>query len=334
MTFETIIADLKQRKFRPIYFLMGDEPYYIDKISDYVAANVLKEEEKAFNQTVLYGKDVDAAAVTNAAKRYPMMAPNQVILVKEAQHIRNVEDLVYYAGTPLKSTILVICYKYKKIDKRKKLYKALEKEGVIFESKKMYDDKLPAWIVQHLKEEGYSIAPPAAMLLSESLGNDLSKIENELQKLIITLPQGKKAIDAAHIEQNIGISKDFNSVELQKALVERNALKAFRIVDYFGHNQKNHPINMIIASMYGFFNKVFMYGMLEDKSSQNVAEKLKVHPFFVSEYQKAARVFPPAKSFQILGWLREYDLRTKGVGNLSATPHDLLKEMIYKFMTV
>ena len=244
MTFEQIISDLKNRKYVPVYFLMGEEPYYIDRISDYIETTVLKEEEKAFNQTILYGKDTDAAGVINAAKRFPMMTEYHVVIVKEAQFLSNIDDLGYYIGSPLKSTLLVLNYKYKKLDKRKKLFKELEKSGIVFESKKLYDDKVPDWISRHLSEKGYTIDPTAAVLLTEFLGNDLSKIEMELQKLIITLPEGNTRINTRHIEENIGISREYNSVELQKALVDRNALKAFRIVDYFGANQKTNPITI------------------------------------------------------------------------------------------
>ncbi len=332
MTFDKIITDLKTRKYFPIYLLMGEEAYYIDKISNYIAENVLKEEEKAFNQTILYGKDNDAAAVINVAKRFPMMSEYQVVIVREAQNLGNIDDLIYYAPKPLKSTILVLNYKYKKFDKRKKLYKEIEKTGLIFESKKLYEDKIPGWINQHVKEKGYLIQPQALMLLTENLGSDLLKIERELEKLIITLPSNDNQITTKHIEENIGISKDFNTIELQKALVEKDALKAFRIIQYFGHNQKNNPIAVTLSSLYFFFNKVFLYSVMKDKSRQNVAGKLKIHPYFISEYQKAAKTFNPAKTAQIVHHLREYDLKSKGAGNLSGTPHDLLKELIYKIL--
>jgi DNA polymerase III subunit delta len=334
MTYEQILTDLKQQKYHPIYFLMGEEPYYIDKISNYIAGNVLKEEEKAFNQTLLYGKDVDAGAVINAAKRFPMMSQYQVIIVREAQNIKNIDDLIYYVTNPLRSTLLVINYKYKKLDKRKKLFKELEKNAVLFESDKLYDSKIPDWVTESLAARGYKILPPAAMLLTEFLGNDLQKIDMELDKLVINLPESEKTINTTHIEENIGISKEFNSYELQKALVEKNALKSFRIVDYFGGNQKNYPISVTLTSLYFFFNKVFLYSVLKDKSRQSVAEKLKINAFFISEYQKAANVFPPLKSVQIIHWLRDYDLRSKGVGSISATPHDLLKELTYKILTI
>lgn len=311
---------------------MGEEAYYIDEISEYITKNILSEEEKAFNQTIMYGKDYDAAAVINVAKRFPMMSENQVVIVREAQNLGNIDDLIYYAKKPLKSTILVLCYKHKKFDKRKKLYKEIDSCGIIFESKKLYEDKIPGWIEQHLKNRGYSIKPQASLLLTEHLGNDLQKIDMELEKLIITLPDEEKQISSKHIEENIGISKDFNNIELQKALVEKNALKAFRIVDYFGHNQKNNPITLTITSLYFFFNKVFLYSVMNDKSPQNVAGKLKIHPFFVTEYKKAAQVYKPPQTSRIISLLREYDLKSKGVGNLSGTPHELLKELIYKIL--
>lgn len=332
MTFDSILKDLKQRKFAPVYFLMGEESYFIDKISDYIGANVLKEEEKAFNQSILYGKDVDAAAIINSAKRFPMMSEYQVIIVREAQYVKDIENLIHYVPQPLKSTILVINYKYKKLDKRKKLTKELEKHAVLFESKKLYDNKIPDWVSAHLKLSSIRIDPRSSLLLTEFLGNDLSKIKKELEKLILTLPLGEKNITSAHIEENIGISKDYNSIELQKALVEKNALKAFRIVDHFGRNQKSNPIVLTLTSLYFFFSKVFLYAVLPDKSKQSVAQNLRINPFFVQDYQKAASVFPPPKSVKIIHWLREYDLKSKGVGNLSAKPHDLLKELVYKIL--
>ncbi len=332
MTFEQIIKDLKNRKFVPIYLLMGDEPYYIDRICEYISENVLKEEEKAFNLTIMYGKDYDAVAVINAAKRFPMVSEYQVVVIREAQNLGNFDDLIYYVSNPLKSTILVLGYKYKSLDKRKKIYKEFEKTGVVFESKKLYEDKIPGWINQNLKDKGYSIQPQASLLLTQYLGSDLEKIEMELEKLIITLPDNEKQITIKSIEENIGISKDYNTIELQKALVERDALKAFRIAEYFGHNQKSNPITVTITSLYFFFNKVFLYAVMKDKSRQNISEKLKIHPYFVSEYQKAAQAFNPTKTANIIHLLREYDLKSKGVGNLSGTPHDLLKELIYKIL--
>jgi DNA polymerase-3 subunit delta len=332
MSFESIISDIKQRKYSPIYLLSGEEPYYIDLISECIEKNVLKDSERDFNFTLLYGKDVDAATVSNAAKRFPMMAEYQVVIVREAQNIKNIDDLIYYASNPLKSTILVLNYKYKKPDKRKKVFKEIEKNGIVFDSKKLYEDKIPGWITNYLKEKDYGIQPAAASLLIEFLGNDLQKIVMELDKLIITLPSGQKIIKPSHIEENIGISKEFNNIELQKALVEKDTLKVFRIIDYFDHNQKNSPFTLTITSLYFFFNKVLLLSLLTDKSKQNITEKLQINPYFISDYQKAARVYPPAKTVPIIGWLREYDLKSKGVNNLSATPGDLLKELVYKIL--
>ena len=310
---------------------MGEEPYYIDLITNYISENVLKEEEKAFNQTVLYGKDCDAAAIINAAKRFPMMAPYQVVIIKEAQEVKDIEKLEYYLSQPLNSTILVLNYKYKKLDKRKKLYKELDKKGILFESKKIYENQLPEWIQNYLGDKGYNIQPPAALLIAEFLGADLQKIAKELDKLMILTPVGE-TITTTHIEDNIGISKDFNTFELQKAVVNRDALKAFRIVEHFGANPNQYPFVVTVTSLYFFFSKVLMYHALKDKSRQSVASALKVNPYFVVDYQNAARNFPLAKSEQVISLLREYDLKAKGVNN-ATTPHsELLRELVYKLI--
>lgn len=332
MTFESILKDLKNKKYAPVYFLMGEESYFIDKITDYIANNILKEEEKAFNQTILYGKDVDAAAVINTAKRFPMMSEHQVVIVKEAQNIRNIEDLQYYVQNPLNSTLLVINYKYKKLDKRKKLYKEVDKKGVLFESKKLYEDKIPDWITKYLKAKGFDIQPTAALLLTEFLGAELSKISMELEKLILTLPVGEKLITPVHIEENIGISKDFNNIELQNALIKKDHLKAYRIVDHFAQNQKSNPLVVTLGMLYSFFNKIIVYYFLQDKSSGSVASALRINPYFVRDYQRAAKVFPVKKAVEIVSLLREYDLKSKGVGNVSTPPGELLKELVYKIL--
>ncbi len=332
MTFETILSDLKKKTYSPIYFLMGDEPYFIDKITEFIAANVLEESEKAFNQTILYGKDVDAPAVINAAKRFPMMSKYQVVIIKEAQNIRNIDDLHYYVQKPLESTLLVINYKYKKLDKRKKLFKEVNKKGVLFESKKIYEDKVPDWITKYLKVKGFEIQPTAALLLTEYLGAELSKIAMELDKLMITIPSGEKLITPAYIEENIGISKDFNNLELQNALIKRDHLKAFRIIDHFAHDQKNNPLVVTIGMLYSFFNKIIVYYFLQDKSKMAVASALKINPYFVPDYQRAAKVFPVKKAVEVISLLREYDLKSKGVGNVSTPPGDLLKELVYRIL--
>jgi DNA polymerase III subunit delta len=332
MKFDQIMSDLRNKKYSPIYFLMGEETYFIDEISDYIAANVLNESEKTFNQTVIYGKDTDIANVINAAKRYPMMANNQVIIVKEAQNIKNIDDLIYYVEKPLKSTVLVINYKYKELDKRKKLFTALDKTAVVLNSERLYEDKIPNWISEYLHSKGYGISPEAAVILTEFLGNDLSKIVNELTKLFITLPQGTTKITSDIIEKNIGFSKDYNNFELQKALATKDVLKANRIILHFAKNPNDNPFVLTISSLYSYFIKVFKYHFLKDKSKGAVAAALKIPPFFAGEYEAAARRYPPAKLVLIIEWLREYDLKSKGVGSYSATSGDLLKELVYKIL--
>jgi DNA polymerase III subunit delta len=332
MDFDQILTDLKNKKYRPIYFLMGEETYFIDEITEYIAANVMSESERIFNQLILYGKDIDAVAIIEASRRFPMMANYQVVIVKEAQNIRNIDELIHYTEKPLNSTILVINYKYKTLDKRKKLYTSIGKNGIVFSSDKLYEDKIPKWISEHLSKQGFSIAPEAAALITEFLGNDLSKIANELSKLMISLPSGTKRITSYMIEKNIGISKDYNNFELQKALVSRNVLKANRIVDYFDKNPKDNPVILTISSLFSFFNKIFMYHFLKDKSKSSVASALKINPYFVNEYELAAKRYNPSKLAEIFSILREYDLKSKGVGNSSASSGELLKEMIFKII--
>ncbi len=331
-SYEQILTDLSNKIYHPIYFLSGEEPYYLDKITDYIIKHVLTEEEKSFNQTILYGKETDAATITNTAKRFPMMANYQVVVVKEAQELKNIEDLIYYFGQPLKSTILVINFKYKKLDKRKKVFKVLKENSVFLETKKLYDDKIPGWISEQLKIKKYNIEPKAAVLITEFLGNDLQKIENELDKLIITLPSDIRIITPDHVERNIGISKDFNNFEFQKALIERNPVKANRIIMYFASNQKNHHIASTITHLYFFYSKVLTYHVLKDKTRQSVATSLKIHPFFVGDYEKAARAYSLGKVVRIISVLREYDMKSKGMGNISTGAEGLLKELTYKIL--
>lgn len=329
-SYEQIISDLKNRIYHPVYFLSGDEPYYIDKLTDFAAKNILKEEEKAFNQTILYGKEVTARDIDGAARRFPMMSNHQVIIVKEAQDVKDFDELSHYISQPLKSTILILCYKYENLDKRKKVYKEISQNAVRMVTKKLYDDKVPAWIAAHLKTLGYQIEPKAAALLTEFLGSDLSKMANELEKLIITLPDGMKIITSQHIERNIGISKEYNNFELSNALIARDVVKANRIIRYFADNQKNIHISQTISHLYFFFVKLLTLHFLEDKSQSNVAASLKIHPFFVKDYEKASRIFPIRKVVQCISLLREYDMKSKGFGSSSAEPGELLKELIYK----
>lgn len=331
MTFEQILSDLKNKIYKPIYLLSGDEPYYIDQLSDYIEENVLTEAEAGFNLSIVYGKDTEARAIDNLSKRYPMMANYQIVIVKEAQDLKDIDALQYYAEKPLNSTILVLNFKYKTLDKRKKVYKAIEKNGVIFNSKKLYDNQVPDWIGKYLVAKKLSIVPSASALLAEYLGTDLSKIANELNKLAIILPEGTK-ITSEHIEKNIGISKDYNNFELQKAVADKDIVKANRIINYFAENQKEHNIITTITVLFNFFTKLLMLYFIQDKSKQNIASVLKVNPFFAQEYINAQKKYSGGKLVRIISILREYDLKSKGVDNVSADAGDLMREMIYKIM--
>jgi DNA polymerase-3 subunit delta len=331
MTFEDILSNLKKKIYHPIYFLMGEESYFIDQIADYITNNVLTDAEKGFNQHILYGKDTDMDTIITYARRFPMMASHQVIIVREAQNIKKIEELEAYAKNPLNSTILVLSYKYKTIDKRKSFSKLIAKNGVLFESKRIYDNQLPDWIKAYLARRNYTIAPQASMLLAEYLGTDLSKVSNELEKLIISLPENTQ-ITADHIEKNIGISKDYNIFELQNALGQRNVLKSNQIINYFAANQNANPFPRTISSLYQYFMKILTYHFMEDKSQNSVAAKLGVHPFFVKEYIASAKQYPIRKVVEIISTLREFDMKSKGVGNVSASIGDLHKEMIYKIL--
>jgi DNA polymerase-3 subunit delta len=330
MTFEAIIADLKAGKYRPVYFLMGEEPYFIDVITDYMTTQILSETEKAFNQLVVYGRDTDMVNIVGSARKYPMMAARQLIVIKEAQLLRNLEGLESYLSAPLLSTVLVFAYKYKKIDKRTKLAKLLTEKAVLLESDKIREDKMPAWISSYLTNLGYQVEPKAAALLVDFLGNDLNKIVNEIEKLILVMPQGSRQVNAALIEKNIGISKDFNNFELNRALVSRDIVKANRIARYFSSNQKNYPFVLTISSLFYYFTKILLYHGLPDKSRENIARELGINPYFVAEYQQAARAFPLSKTRQIISFLRLYDLKAKGAS--AASEGDLLRELIYKIL--
>ncbi|HEA28642.1 MAG TPA: DNA polymerase III subunit delta [Leeuwenhoekiella sp.] len=335
-----IIADLQKGTIKPIYFLMGEEPYYIDQISSYIEQNLLKEEEKGFNQTVLYGRDVKLDEVLSQAKRYPMMAEHQVVIVKEAQDLsREIlatyegkkNNLEAYAENPQKTTVLVFCYKYKKLDKRKKVYKNIAKAGLVFEGKKLYENQVGDWIRKAMTSRGYTIEPKAAHMLVEFLGTDLGRISNELDKLTIVMPKGS-TINPATIEQNIGISKDFNNFELRKAIGTRDVVKAHRIINYFSQNPKDNPMVLTITLLFGFFQSLMTYHGLPAKDKNSVAKALKVNPYFVSEYVDAAKNYPMKKVSQIINLLRDADVKSKGVGAYNLSQGDLLKELLVRIM--
>ena len=327
-----IVSDIKNGTIKPIYFLFGEEPYYIDAIASYIEKNVLAEEEKGFNQMVLYGKDVTIDDIVSNAKRYPMMAERQVVIVKEAQHlVRTIENLTAYVDNPQMTTVLVVCYKYKKLDKRKKLYKSVQKAGVLFESKKLYENQVSDWIRKNLQGRGYSISHKAAILLTEYLGTDLSRINNEIEKLQLVLPK-QSEITPAEIEAHIGISKDYNNFELKKAIGERNVLKATRIINYFAQNPKDNPFVLTVTLLHTFFSQLLQYHGLKDHSPKSVASALRISPYFVGEFQTAARNYPMKKVSGIVSALREMDLKAKGVGANVNSQEDLLKELLVKII--
>lgn len=327
-----ILKDLKNKVYHPVYFLSGEETYYIDLIADYIEDNVLDVAEKDFNQSILYGKDTDINSIINLAKRYPMMANHNVIIVKEAQHLsREIDKLEAYLDNPTTTTILVFCYKYKTIDGRKTIGKKLKKQAVFLETKRLYDNQVPDWIGSYLKAKNYNITPPAAILIAEFLGTDLSKIVNELNKLIINVPEGN-TIDPETVEKNIGISKDFNNFELNKALGKKDVFKANQIIYHFSKNEKDHPLVVTIGLFYTFFTNILKYHYASDKSRNNVAAILRVSPFFVQEYELAARNYNIKKTVKIIEYLRDYDLKSKGVNNASTPQSELLKELVFKIL--
>jgi DNA polymerase-3 subunit delta len=327
-----IVADIEKGNVKPMYLLMGEEPYYIDKISEFIDKNVLTEEEKGFNQVVLYGRDCTIEDIIDNAKRYPMMADKQVVIIKEAQDLsKTIENLVTYTDNPLHSTVLVICYKYKTIDKRKKLYKSIQKNGVVFESKKLYENQIADWIRRVLQGKSYKIDAKASLMLVEFLGTDLSKINNELEKLMVVLPPNS-TITPSIVEDNIGISKDFNNFELRKAVGERNVLNANRIINHFAQNQKANPLVVTISLLNSFFTQLLIYHSLKDKSINSVARSIGVNPFFVPDYITAGKNYPMRKVSQVIGLLRDADVKSKGVGANSLEAGDILKELIFKII--
>lgn len=331
MDHKEILTNLKKKIYHPVYLLHGEEPYFIDQISDYIEDNVLTTEQKEFNQTVVYGKDTDVSQLISLTRQLPMGAPYQVVIVKEAQDIKNIDKLERYFENPVSSTILVVNYKYKKPDKRKKYYLAAKKNGVVFESKQVYDNKIPGWITGYLKDKGYSINLKSAHLLNEFLGNDLGKITNEIDKMLINIPE-KKDITEEDVENNVGISKDYNIFELQDAMGNRDIEKVNKIINYFGANQKEFGAIRVITMLYYFFQKVFLLHFIKNTSDKEIATKLSINPFFVRRYKQAARNYPTKKLSTIISYLRDYDLKAKGVNNVSITDGELLRELAFKIL--
>ena len=331
-TVQSILNEIKAGDIRPLYFLMGEEAFFIDQISSFIETSVLDETQRGFDQTVLYGKDTSIDAIVSSAKRFPMLAARQVIVVKEAQNLsRTIEDLLTYVKNPQQTTTLVICYKYKSIDKRKALYKALSKAHVVFESKKIYDSNIPSWISGELQKMNLKITPKASYLLSEFLGNDLAKISNELSKLQLVMGDND-LITPELIQINIGISKDFNNFELQKAIAQLDQKKAYQIVRYFSQNPNQHPMVLTVATLYSFFSKLMILHTVNDRNPKVLSRAIGVNPYFLSDYTAAAKNFPMRRISSVFQTLRTIDVKSKGVG-ANLKPLDLYQELIFRILS-
>lgn len=331
MLANTIISDWKKGTYKPVYWLEGEEEYFIDKVMKYAESNILNESETGFNLSVFYGKDADWAAVINACRRYPMLSDRQVVLLKEAQQMRDIDKLEAYIENPLTSTIFVVSYKEKKVDGRTRLAKLLKEKGVVLTTKKLYDNQLPEWTEELVESKELSISQKALMLLVDHIGNDLSRIENEIDKIAINLGK-RKGITETDVEQYVGVSKDFNVFELQAALATKNLSKAIRIIQYFEANPKAAPIQLILPSLYGFFSKVFMIYGLNTKDEKTIGASLGVNPFFIKDYLRATSVYSYADIEKLLLLLSDYNLKSIGINNSGTTDASLLKEMVVKMI--
>lgn len=339
-TAEQVLNDLKQQRYAPLYFLQGDEPYYIDLIAEYIEKHTLSEREKGFNQLIMYGKDVDINTIITNARRYPMMSDRQVVIVKEAQEIQDLNTqrgeqlLEAYVKNPLPSTILVFCHKYKSLDSRKSLGKAIGKFAVLVESKKLYDNQIPDWIAKYVKNRGFKIEDNAVQMLADYIGNNLQRLSNEVEKILINFNKEDVhvVIDADKVQKYVGISKEYNVFELQKALAVKNVIKANRIVQYFEANLKANPIIPVIALLYTFFSKLLLVHHTTDKTERGLATLLKVNPFFVKEYRAAAVNYPLHKVIQNIHYLRIADLHSKGIDNTGGSDAQILKELVFKLL--
>ncbi|MCB0689006.1 MAG: DNA polymerase III subunit delta [Saprospiraceae bacterium] len=333
MTADSLIKDLKKRQFHPVYLLHGPEPYYIDQITDYFEDHVLDESERSFNLTILYGKETEFKTVVDNARRFPMMSEYQLVILKEAQSMKELAELETYVKNPSPSTILVICYKHGNIDGRTSFAKLLKTQAIVFESKKVYDNQMPAWITSHLESKGFQIGPAEAALISDYLGAELSKVANEIEKLALNLPQGHK-VNKDDIEKYIGISKDFNVFELQDALASRNKEKAYRIIQYFMSNPKNNPLIVVVATLFSYFSKIYLMQFLRNSPDREVQKSLGLsNTFFVKNYRAAAQAFSKSQTEKIIHLLRIYDLKSKGVGRDSFTEQAMMQELIYKILS-
>ena len=331
MDHQLVIKEIEAGKFEKIYFLHGEEAYYIDIITDALINHVLQDHERDFNQTIVYGKEADAPSLISEAKAYPMMAERRLVILKEAQDFKGIEDMLSYFENPSDQTVLVINHKYKNYDSRKKAMKAVAKNGLVFKADKVPDYKLSDWISAYVQHSGYSINPKATMLLAEFLGNDLSRIVNELEKLQILVEKGT-TINEIHIEENIGISKDYNVFELVNAVSIGDLIKAQKIVDYFNHNPKATSIIVVVSSLFNHFSRLMKIHFLQNKSREAVAAALGIPPFIAGQLSGSAKLYPPKKIAANIAILHEYDLKSKGIDNSSFTEGQLMKELIFRLM--
>ncbi|HLK30282.1 MAG TPA: DNA polymerase III subunit delta [Puia sp.] len=331
MSVEKIITNWKKKVFKPVYWFEGEEEYYIDKLVDYAEHHILSEAESSFNLSVFYGKDADWASVVNACRRYPMFAERQVVLLKEAQQMRDIDKLEPYIDNPLSSTVFVVSYKEKKVDGRSKLAKLLKEKGEMFTTKKMYDNQLPEWTSELVQSKGYTISQRALMLLVDHIGNDLSRIDNEIEKILVNLGN-RKSINEDDIEEFVGVSKEYNAFELQDALVKKDLSKAIRIIQYFEANPKVAPIQLILPSLYNFFSKAYMiFGQLGN-DEKSIAASIGVNPYFMKDYMTAARNYNYEGVEAALLLLHDYNLKSIGVNSAAQEDASLLKEMVVKMM--
>lgn len=330
-TFEGIMRDLRARKYAPIYYLMGEEPYYIDQIADYIANNVLKEEERDFNQTVVFGSDVSMAQVVDMAKRYPMMAEHQVVIVKEAQNIKNTDALSAYLSHPQTSTILVMCHKNGSIDRRKKIVAELDKAGVLFESKKLRERDLPQFIENYLKKKGVAIDRKSVSLIADSIGSDLNRLTGELEKIIVSLQGEDRKVTPDIVESMIGVSKDFNAFELRDAIVSKNAFKANQIVKYFDENPKAGSVYSILPIIFNYFqNLMIAYYCPQRNNQEAVAKWLELRSSWAAkDYMTGMRNYTAKKVMRIIAFIRETDAKSKGIDNVSTSAGELMRELVY-----
>ena len=332
-SFESISNDIRRRQFKPIYLLMGDEGYFIDELTTLISDTLLTEVEKDFNMLTFYGVDSDVNIIISSARRFPMMSDHQLIIVKEAQQLDQFELLDHYVKNPMLSTVLVINYKHGSVDKRKSLVKHIDKIGVVFESKKLYDNQIPAFITSWFREKEIGIDEKSAQMLTDHLGNEISKLIPQLQKLEVSLPEGARRVTSDLIEKNVGISKEFNNFELQKAIITKNVLAANRIVDYFSSNPKDNPMMVTVAILFNYFSNLLECFWLSQKDEQSIMAALNMRSsFFVRDYMTGLRNYNAGKVMEIISDLRTFDARSKGVDNISASQGELLRELVYRMM--